>query len=289
MTKRKKSALGRGLAALIPDMEAHENGPEPARDYFECDINTIQPNRYQPRKNFSEDELNELTASIKNQGIIQPLVVRQAEQGYELVAGERRLRAAKAAGFSKVSVIVRSISENQLLEMSIVENLQREDLDDIETADAYHRLMTVLNLTQEQVAERVGKSRSAVANFLRLRQLPEQIKTAIIEGTLSMGHARALLGAATPAQQSEAFRIVLKKGLNVRQTEELVKQLQKKKQVLEPEFDTEANYFTELSDDLARYYGRKVKIFRQGEKGRIELEFYDDSDLDHLLDQLKSK
>jgi ParB family chromosome partitioning protein len=197
--KRKKNALGKGLDALIPAMETRDKKDS---DYFFCDIDLIRPNPFQPRLDFSEQDLAELTESIKTQGVLQPLLVRKDKDGYELIAGERRLRSAKLAGLNQVPVIVKQVGDDKLLEISLVENIQRENLNPIEEADAYHRLITQLDLTQDQAAARVGKSRSAVANFLRLRQLPDQIKTSIVEGALSMGHARALLGAEAPARQT---------------------------------------------------------------------------------------
>ncbi len=170
--KTKKIALGRGLDALIPGIDTVEDR---SKEYFQCDIELIRPNRFQPRLRFSDDELEELSRSIKEHGIIQPLLVREDDNGYELATGERRLRAAKIAGLSHVPVVVKNITDSDLLEMSIVENIQREDLNPMEEAEAYNMLITEFDLTQDQVAVRVGKSRSAVANFLRLRQLPEQI------------------------------------------------------------------------------------------------------------------
>ena len=201
--KTKKIALGRGLDSLLPGIDPVESV---SKEYFHCDIERIRPNRYQPRMRFSEDELEGMARSIKEQGIIQPLLVRKDDNGFELVTGERRLRAAKKAGLIQVPVIVRTIADTDLLEMSIVENIQREDLNPMEEAEAYYQLITKFDLTQDQAAARVGKSRSAVANFLRLRQLPEQIKIDIITGVLSMGHARALLGASNSAQQNAAWR-----------------------------------------------------------------------------------
>jgi ParB family chromosome partitioning protein len=194
--KRKKMALGKGLGALIPDIEKAEH-EQP--DYFYCDIDLIRPNRFQPRTTFSEEDLKELADSIKIQGVLQPLLVRNTDAGYELIAGERRLRAAKRAGLTQVPVVIKRVTDDKLLEMSLVENIQRQNLNPIEEAEAYHRLITQLNLTQDQASSRVGKSRSAVANFLRLRQLPDQIKASITDGMLSMGHARALLGAEVSA------------------------------------------------------------------------------------------
>jgi ParB family chromosome partitioning protein len=277
----KKKALGRGLDALFPDI-----GPidTKVRDYFQCDIDVIRSNRYQPRRKFSEDELAELSRSIKQQGVLQPLLVRKSNTGYELIAGERRLRASKMAGLSQVPVVVREISETELLEASIIENIQREDLNPMEEAEAYRRLIEDFKLTQEQIAERVSKSRSAVANFIRLCQLPQPIKDSLAENILSMGHARALLGADTAAQQNRAWQIVMSKGLSVRETESLVKRLKsekKKKQAKTPGSDE--IYFNTLAEDLSRRFGTKVSIKRKGQKGKVVIDFYSNDDLDRLL------
>jgi len=283
--KTKKIALGRGLNALLPDIEHVESI---SKEYFPCDIELIRPNRYQPRLRFPEDELEGMARSIKEQGIIQPLLVRKDENGYELVTGERRLRAAKKAGLDQVPVIVKAITVTNLLEMSIVENIQREDLNPMEEAEAYYQLITKFDLTQDQAAARVGKSRSAVANFLRLRQLPEQIKASIMDGTLSMGHARALLGASNSAQQNAAWRAVVSKGLSVRETESLIKRLKvKTKKPKKSSTGSEQRYLLSLADDLSRRFGTKVQIKRRGQKGKVEIEFYNNDDLDRLLSLLK--
>ena len=285
LKKTKKIALGRGLDSLLPDIEHVESV---SKEYFQCDIERIRPNRYQPRMRFSEDELEGMARSIKEQGIIQPLLVRKDDNGFELVTGERRLRAAKKAGLSQVPVIVRSIADTDLLEMSIVENIQREDLNPMEEAEAYYQLIAKFNLTQDQAAARVGKSRSAVANFLRLRQLPEQIKTAIMDGTLSMGHARALLGASNSAQQNAAWRAVVSKGLSVRETERLINRLKaKKKKPKNSSTGSEQRHLLSLADDLSRRFGTKVQIKRHGKKGRVEITFFNDEDLDRVLRLLK--
>ena len=279
--KRKKMALGRGLDALIPDFESIE--PKP-KDFFQCDIGQIRPNRYQPRRRFSENELKELSNSIKEQGILQPLLVKKEENGFELIAGERRLRAAKMAGLNQVPVIIKDISDTEILELSIVENIQRENLNPIEEAQSYYRLMTEFGLTQDQTAQRVGKSRSAVANFLRLRQLPEEVQTGLIENTVSTGHARALLGAENSAQQRRLYRTVLSKRLSVRQTEVLVNRLKskRKKAPLSGVCQTD-RHLLGLSEELARKFGTKVQIKRKRQKGKVEIEFYDDNDLDRLI------
>jgi ParB family chromosome partitioning protein len=283
--KRKKQALGKGLGALIPDMglAAAED-----RDFFYCDINQIRPNPYQPRRRFSEAELAELANSIREQGVLQPLLVRKAEQGYELIAGERRLRAAKQAGLAEVPVVAKAVGDDKLLEISIVENIQRENLNPIEESEAYHRLITQFNLTQDQAADRVGKSRSAVANFLRLRQLPDPIKSSITEKRISMGHARALLGAENASQQLTVCRTIERQRLSVRETEALVRRLknEKKRPRVAPK-SSDQIYFSSLADELSRNFGTKVSIRRAGKKGRVEIEFYSDDDLDRLIGRLR--
>jgi ParB family chromosome partitioning protein len=285
--KRKKLALGKGLGALIPDIST---AGDMETDYFYCQVSLIRPNRYQPRKKFKEKELAALSASIKEQGIIQPLLIRRIEDGYELVAGERRLRAAKLAGYRDVPCVIKDLTEKQLLEMSLVENIQRENLNPMEEADAYHRLISEFELTQEDVAIHVGKSRSAVANFLRLRQLPESIKESIVDGALSMGHARALLGISNKAQQSAVWRAVVEKGLSVRETESLVNRFKKESGDSKKRKEgSDEIYFINISEELSRSFGTKVKIRRRGQKGKVEIEFYSNEDLDrllHLLNQI---
>jgi ParB family chromosome partitioning protein len=285
--KRKKMALGRGLDALIPkagfDMDSEA---EPAtKPYFECDVHLIQPNRYQPRSHFDPDELAQLSESIRVQGIIQPLLVSKSEVGYELVAGERRLRAARMAGLDRVPVVVKKVTDAEMLEMSIVENIQRENLNPIEESEAYHRLIAEFGLTQEQAAGRVGKSRSAVANFLRLRQLPENIRQSIVNGQLSMGHARAILGAMNPAHQNAVWRAVVRKELSVRQTEALVKRMARSAQVIDAKKNnSEQRHLNLVADNLSRTFGTKVQIKKRGKKGKLEIEFYSNDDLDRLLE-----
>jgi ParB family chromosome partitioning protein len=278
--QRKKVALGRGLDALIPDLSQEKVG---SRDFFSCEINRIRPNRYQPRRQFPETDLDELRRSIAEQGILQPLLVRPDGGGYELIAGERRLRAAKMAGLTAVPVVVKMISDSEMLAVSIIENIQRADLNPLEEADAYHRLMTEFSLTQEQVADRVGKGRPTVANFLRLRSLPEPIQASILSGELSMGHARALLSAESGARQLAAWRRVIKEGLSVRETEALVRRLKNEVPPKKPIRTPEDPYFSDLAERLSRRFGTRVKIQRRGKKGKLEIEFYSDDDLDRLL------
>jgi ParB family chromosome partitioning protein len=283
--RRKKVALGRGLGALIPEIEEADERP---RDFFYCDITLIRPNRFQPRLQYPEDELNELSQSIKEQGILQPLLIREDDDGYELIAGERRLRAAKKAGLAQVPVVIKRIGDSKLLELSIVENIQRANFNPIEESEAYHRLITEFNLTQDQAATRVGKSRSAIANFLRLRQLPEQIKASIMDASLTMGHARALLGIENSAQQLATWRTVVKKGLSVRETENLIRSLKdEKKKPKAARKSSEDLYLTGLAEDLSRHFGTKIMIKKRGQRGKVEIEFYSNDDLDRLINRLQ--
>lgn len=284
--KRKKLALGRGLDALIPSVGPVSSGDDAETDntLFECDIDLIQSNRYQPRSHFAPEEMAQLSESIRTQGVLQPILVRKLDMGYELVAGERRLRASKMAGLKSVPVVVKDVTNTEMLEIAIVENIQRENLNPIEEAEAYHRLITEFGLTQEQASSRVGKSRSAVANFLRLRQLPDEIKESMTNGQLSMGHARALLGAETPAQQNAAWRATIRKSLSVRQTEDLVKRLRNASKAVErKKKTTEDRHLASVADNLSRRFGTKVQIKRRGKKGKLEIEFYSNDDLDRLL------
>jgi len=288
--KRKKTGLGKGLDALFPGIGVSQEEESSGSHLLECDVDKIVPNPYQPRRNFPENEMVELADSVKVQGILQPLLVRESSSdGYELIAGERRLRAAKMAGLFKVPIIVKNIGDTELLELSIVENIQRQNLNPMEEAEAYLRLLTEFKMTQERIARQVGKSRSAVANFLRLNQLPNDIKSSIKDGLISMGHARALLGAETSALQRQAWKIVILRGLSVRATEALIQRLNSEKQsVVKPEARPVDAYFLSLEEDLARHLGTKVMIKRHGKKGKVEIEFYGNEDLDRLLGLLKS-
>jgi ParB family chromosome partitioning protein len=284
---RRKMALGKGLEALIPGgAEAAEDSP----DYLMCEIDRIRPNRYQPRRRFAEEDMAELAASIRAQGVIQPLLVRRDGDGFELVAGERRLRAAKMVNLSKVPVVVKDVGPAELLEMAIVENIQRENFNPIEEADAYHRLMTEFGLTQDQAAARVGKSRSAVANFLRLRQLEDAIKASIVAGELSMGHARALLGLEDTADRLSAWRTITAKSLSVRETEQMIRRAKsapRKKPAPPPRPSAMERHLASLAEELSRHYGTKVTIQRQQKSGTVAIEFYSDEDLDRLIGLLR--
>ena len=280
---RKKRALGRGLDALFPDMPPVSDD---RKDYFQCEITDISPNRYQARSRFSEQELAELADSIRREGVIQPIMVRRVGTGFELVAGERRLRAAKKAGLKQVPVIVREIDDRQHLIYSIMENVQRENLNPMEEAEGYHRLVSEFGFSQEQVAESVGKNRTTITNLLRLRKLPDYIQESIIAGQLAMGHARALLGAKTPQQQNAVWKAVLAKGLSVRQTEALIKRggTGPRTAAGKPSADSAATHLSSLAEKFSRIYGTKVNIIRKGRRGKIEIEFYSDEDLSRLLE-----
>ncbi len=283
----KKQALGRGLDALIPDVETSDLEP---RSFFYCDIDSIRPNPYQPRRRFTEQELKDLSDSIKEKGIIQPLIVRTVPTGYELVVGERRWRAARVAKLKQVPVVVKDVSGSEMVELALVENIQRQDLNPLEKAEAYYRLIKEFGLTQEAVAKRVGQDRSTVANFLRLRNLPKPIQADIINNTLSMGHARALLAAETPAHQKEAWRRIVSKSLSVRAAEALVKKLKDRKPRASSAKvrSSEDVYMENLADDLTRHLGTRVRIIRRGDRGRLEIEFYGNEDLERLIARLKA-
>ncbi len=286
--QRKKSVLGKGLSALIPDVETPEVNNA---NMLEVDTEDIFPNKYQPRKHFAENELNELASSIIDKGVLQPLLVRKADTGYELIAGERRLRASKKAGLSKVPVVVKDITDVEMLEISIIENIQRENINPIEEGNAYNRLITEFNLTQEQVAHKVGKSRPAVANFLRLLKLPDNIKESIEDETISTGHARALLSLSSPEKQRIVWEEIIVKGLSVRATESLVKRINE--EIVEPETEkkpaSDDIYISGLADSLSLVLGTKVSIKRKGDKGKLEIDFYSNDDLERLINQIKQE
>ena len=283
----KKQVLGRGLDVLIPDVQTSDFA---SSSFFYCDIDAIKPNPYQPRRTFAKEELKTLADSIKSSGILQPLVVRPASAGYELIVGERRWRSARMAGLNQIPVVVKEVSGAHMLELALVENIHREDLNPLEKAEAYHRLMKEFKLTQDKVARRVGQDRSTVANFLRLRGLPKEIQEDIVNNTITMGHARALLGAETKRQQREAWKQIVLKGLSVRAAEVLVKNLKAKKDKKRPSKrpSSEDVYFKNMADELTRLLGTKVRIVRKGSAGRLEITYYSHDDLDRLIKRLKA-
>lgn len=287
MAKRKTDlGLGRGLDALLGDPAIQQPQGEGA---VSLPISQVQPGLNQPRKRFDEASLADLAESIRIHGIIQPLTVRRLSSGYyQIIAGERRWRAAKSAGLDEVPVVIIEADDRKVMELGLIENLQREDLNPAEEARGYQVLMEDYGLTQEQVAQQMGKSRPAIANTLRLLALPEDLLRLVEEGQLSSGHARAILGAPTPELQREAARRVIEHQLSVRQTETLVKALQKEPTDTPKDGGPDLSlYLGELEKNLSSSLGRKVKIAHKGKKGRIELEYYGDQDLESLLALLR--
>ena len=282
MVERK--ALGKGLGALIPDIEDDLEGKEGA---LYCTLDEIQVNPYQPRTVFDQEKIEELTRSIRERGVIQPLLVRKVGGGYQLVAGERRLRAAKKAGLEKIPVVVREISKAELLEYSLIENLQRENLNPIEEAEAYKRLMKDFDYTQQKVSQVLGKNRATVANQLRLLKLPGVVKKSLAKGEISIGHARGLLSLSELQKVKEAFRIVVGKGLSVRETEKLVKRLSQEKKKKEPE--KRLIHLEYVRNDLRQWLGTQVKIVKSGKKGKIIIEFYSSEELERIIERIKGR
>lgn len=290
---KKKSPLGRGLASLIPDakVEGGLPGSQNKKDYFLCDIEKIVPNTYQPRKIFNKEALEELVESIKVHGIIQPLTCRWKDGRLELIAGERRWRAAQKAGLKQVPIVIRDVPEDQnSLELAIIENIQREDLNCIEEAIAYQQLMDEFQLSQEQIAERVGKGRTTIANTLRLLKLPAVIREDIASGALTMGHARALLSLESADEQLAARDQIIKKKLSVRDTERHVSQtIRNKNKTQEAGQQTPDVHLKNLEDDLRRHYGTPVRIVGNVEHGFIQFTYANREDLMRLADKLKQQ
>jgi ParB family chromosome partitioning protein len=288
----KKRGLGKGLGSLIPDIEPETEVQEEKKDLSRLLLNQLVQNPYQPRTKFSEEEIEELSHSIKEHGILQPVLVRKKsnEDGkYEIIAGERRARAAKIAGLKEIPVIIKEITDEQMLQISIIENIQRENLNPVEEAKAYKRLITEFKRTQEELSQIVGKSRSAIANTMRLLNLPENILDSIEDSLISGGHARALLGAKDEFVQNKVFYEILDKKLSVRETEHLVKRLNEndvnikpKPFILPPEYKTMA---VRLSDLM----GTKVQISAKNENtGKIEINFRDENELNKIFEYLNS-
>jgi len=275
-----KTALGKGLEALIP---------EKGEEVLHLEINRIFPGGEQPRKTFRDNSLKELAVSIKEQGVLQPIIVSRIGDGsFRLIAGERRWRAAQLAGLKKIPALIKNVASRDSLEIALIENIQREDLNPVETSEAFSRLMKEFDLTQEELSEKVGKERATVANYLRLLKLPEEIKLLISNESLSMGHARAILSIEGKTQQVEAARKILKKGLSVREAEALAKDTSlsgtKKPKGHGRHHDPQ---IASLEDKLIKSLGTKVRIQHKGKKGgRIEIEYYSLDELDRLLEIL---
>jgi ParB family transcriptional regulator, chromosome partitioning protein len=280
----KRPALGRGLSALIPDAPPP---PQTSARAQEVDTDLLKPNPFQPRTSMDEGRIEDLARSIRSNGIIQPIVVRSAGAGYEIIAGERRWRASQRAGLLKVPIVVRDTPDEQLLAAALIENLQREDLNPMEEAVAYRRLSDELHLTQEQIADAVGKDRSSVANIVRLLKLPHEMREGVASGTLAMGHARALLALPDEAAQLRVGREVVARQLSVRETEALVKKsLEPAIERLEPAKDVH----TRAAEEKLRFsLGTRVRIIRKRKGGKIEIDFGSEEELQRLYDQLTGK
>ncbi|HTI35922.1 MAG TPA: ParB/RepB/Spo0J family partition protein [Vicinamibacterales bacterium] len=279
----KRPALGRGLSALIPDSPA----PPSHERALDVDTDLLRPNKFQPRTEMNEDRIDDLARSIKAQGIIQPIVVRPVDSGYEIVAGERRWRAAQRAGLLKVPVVVREISEDRLLAVALIENIQREDLNPIEEAHAYRRLSDEFHLTQEQIADAVGKDRSSIANTVRLLRLPHEVRANVASGALSMGHARALLAVTDEQMLLSLAREVAARSLSVRDTETLVRRTQSP----EPKKEKPpADVHTRAAEEKLRLaLGTRVRIARRGKGGRVEIEFTSEDELQRIYERLTER
>ena len=278
-----KKALGKGLDALLPP--AKMSGAEELADVQRIPVNQIVPNRYQPRQTFLQQELAELTASIKESGVIQPIMVRRKGDGvYELIAGERRWRASKEAGLAVIPAVVKNCTDQEALLLALVENLQREDLNPMETARAYSRMMKEFGLTQEAVATKVGRDRSSVANFIRLTHLHPDLQVLVEEGTLSAGHAKALLSLSTPEAQLRVAKLVAAASLSVRETEKLVEQsiIGKKSVARTPR----TAQWGDLEDRLQKRLGTKVTLHPQGQGGKLVIHYFSSDELDGVVETL---
>ncbi|RKN86000.1 ParB/RepB/Spo0J family partition protein [Paenibacillus ginsengarvi] len=282
MSKR----LGKGLDALIPSLHVGEEDK-----VVEISLKELRPNPYQPRKTFNEDSISELAQSIKEHGVIQPIIVRSVLRGFEIIAGERRFRASQHCGLEKIPAVIRNFSDQQVMEIALIENVQREDLNAIEIANAYQALVEQFQFTQEELSVKVGKSRSHIANFLRLLQLPDDVKQHVSRGTLSMGHARAIVGVKDDKTKKELANLTVKNEWSVRFLEDYIKQLEETKQPQKERSKERKGdpYIDQLEESLRDRYRTTVKIKHQNDKGKIELLYYSKDDLERLLELLQGK
>jgi len=283
----KRMALGKGLGALLPEF-----GQAEPKALLYCGIEEILPNRSQPRKHFDELKLQELAESIKEKGILEPLIVRRIDQGYELIIGERRWRAAQKAGLKEVSVMVKEVEGREVLEISLIENLQREDLNPIEAAEAFKQLIEEFNLGQEDLSKRIGKDRTTIANTLRLLKLPLEVKNQLLQNRITSGHARAILSLENKERQKELCALIIKKGLSVREAEALAKRWSEKPKKSITPIKKRGDWESQLSslqDSLRKYLGTKVQITQKGKRGKIEIEYYSNQDLERLVEAIIGK
>jgi ParB family chromosome partitioning protein len=278
----KRPALGKGLGALLPEL-----GPGELKTLLYCGIEEIVPNRSQPRKQFDEAKLQELAESIREKGILEPLIVRRVNQGYELIVGERRWRAAQKAGLKEVPVLVKEAEGREALEISLIENLQREGLNPIEEAEAFKHLTEEFNISQVELAGRIGKDRSTITNALRLLKLPPEVRTQILQNRITPGHARAILSLETRERQKELCNLIIQKNLSVREAEALAKRWAEKPKKRVPQEKKKGDVESQLrslQDSLRRRLGTKVVINPKGKKGKIEIEYYSHEDLERIIE-----
>lgn len=287
----RKIGLGKGLGALIPEEKVEPQIDQKDNGIIKMvDINMIQANKYQPRKNFNEEKIIQLSKSIKEHGVIQPIILKKDGQIYNIIAGERRWRAAKLANLEKVPAIIMNLTEKDILEVSLIENIQRQDLNPIEEALAYRRLIDDFNLTQEQLSNRIGKSRTAVTNCLRLLNLDKKVQEYLNNGLISEGHGRALLGLQDKELQRKLAKMIIDKDLSVRETEKFIKNINTskngnqdtniKEQTLNP-------YYLDIKNKLENLFSTKVSLLNKKNKGKIQIEYYSEQDLQRILDILK--
>ena len=284
----KKNALGRGLDALISFSEVESQG---SISIIEVELDKIIPNPDQPRTSFDEESLKELAVSIKKIGIVQPITLRQEDDGfYQIIAGERRYRASQLAGLETIPAYIKAASDNELMEMALVENIQREDLNSIEIALAYQNLIDMLSLTQEQLSDRVGKKRATIANYLRLLKLPAEVQMGVKDKKIDMGHARALVTIDDPVQQLEVYNLIIKEGLSVRKVESLVRKLNEGKDIGKKgkaESKSSSSDFDILKDHLSSYFNTKVQFnCNKTGKGKITIPFSNPDELEHIIAML---
>jgi ParB family chromosome partitioning protein len=283
----KRMALGKGLGALLPEF-----GQAESKTLLYCGIEEITPNRSQPRKHFDESKLQELAESIKEKGILEPLIVRKMDQGYELIVGERRWRAAHKAGLREVPIVVKEVEGREALEISLIENLQREDLNPIEAAEGFKHLIEEFNISQEDLSKRIGKDRTTITNTLRLLKLPIEVRNQLLQNRITSGHARAILSLESKERQKELCALIIKKGLSVREAEALAKRWSEKPKKTTPPAKGKGDLESQLSslqDSLRKYLGTKVQITSKGKRGKIEIEYYSHEDLERIVEAILGK
>jgi ParB family chromosome partitioning protein len=282
----KRVALGKGLGALLPEFEQAES-----KALLYCGIEEIRPNRSQPRKYFDESKLQELTDSIKEKGILEPLIVRKVAEGYELIVGERRWRAAQKAGLKEVPILIKEAEDGEALELSLIENLQRQDLNPIEEAEALKGLIEE-GISQEELATRIGKDRTTISNSLRLLKLPSEVRNQLLQNRITPGHARAILSLETRERQKELCALIIQKGLSVREAEVLSRRWSEKPQKEASSTKRGGDLESQLSslrDSLRRHLGTKVHITQKGKRGKIEIEYYSFEDLGRIAEAILGK